>query len=94
MIENDSDAFAELLSSSNHSQTFVATAIDRVKSDINLCKLCDQACDKNHVLFPLIASKLFKCFIKNLLKKRNAPKTKNQGSDRKLRKLDSKTAKM
>ena len=39
MLENDRDAHAEFLASSNHCRSFVATLTDRVKSDSSLSNL-------------------------------------------------------
>lgn len=89
MLENDRDAHAEFLASSNHCRSFVATLTDRVKSDSSLNHLNDLKCENDHVLFPLIVAKIFKCFAKNFMKRKNAPISKHQGSDRKIRKLQS-----
>ena len=55
----------------------------------SISAVCDLKCENAHVLFPLIVAKIFKCFAKNFMKRENAPISKHQNTDRKIRKLQS-----
>jgi len=51
----------------------------------SISAVCDLKCENAHVLFPLSVAKIFKCFAKNFMKRKNAPISKHQNTDRKIR---------
>ena len=91
MLLNNRDAHTELMRSSNHCKAFIATLTEQVKrtSDSSLNNLTSLQCEKNHLLFYLISCKLFKCFAKNFMKRKNASPISKDGrpTERKIRKL-------
>ena len=92
-MSNNAELLKEFLNHGNHMCLFVESV--KIKTSNSRAVLTDTKCCRGHAVFEILARKLFNLFSRNLLKRLNDSTLDISiaGSDRKIRKLQSNTAK-
>lgn len=90
-IVQNKELHSKLMNKPNQCSVFCDAVLSKCSEMSNF--ITKMSCTKKHLCFPLICTKMFNTFSRNTLKRFNDAALANGSTDRKIRKLTSKTSK-